>query len=142
MGIFGEKSGSKKRFGAEGKFSPGAHRGQGEGSGSPPPPPMVPGKPWGRPGGVSCYGRGGLAAQVQRSQPRMAVVGTGYSWLRTWFANVGAAVKASGMATIIGVGRLALAYPDFARDIVRNGRLDPYPEKAQCRLNEDRAAKA
>jgi 2,4-dienoyl-CoA reductase-like NADH-dependent reductase (Old Yellow Enzyme family) len=74
----------------------------------------------------------GLAAQVQRSQPQMAVVGTGYSWLRTWFANVGAAAKASGMATIIGVGRLALAYPDFARDIVRNGRLDPQKVCMAC----------
>ena len=33
-----------------------------------------------------------LTAQIQKTYPDMALVGTGYSWLRTLFANVGAAV--------------------------------------------------
>ena len=36
----------------------------------------------------------------------MAFVGTGYSWLRTLFANVGAANKAKGLVTLIGAGRM------------------------------------
>jgi glutamate synthase (NADPH/NADH) small chain len=57
----------------------------------------------------------------------MAFVGTGYSWLRTLFANVGAANKTAGLVTLVGAGRMGFAYPDFARDIIRDGRM--YPEK-------------
>lgn len=69
----------------------------------------------------------GLTAQVQKKFPDIAFVGTGYSWLRTLFANVGAANKAKGLVTLIGAGRMGFAYPDFARDIVNDGRM--YPEK-------------
>jgi glutamate synthase (NADPH/NADH) small chain len=66
-----------------------------------------------------------LTGQMQKAYPRMALVGTGYSWLRTLFANVGAANKSKGLVTIVGAGRMAFAYPDFARDIVTKGRMDP-----------------
>ena len=66
----------------------------------------------------------GLAGEIQKEFPDVAVVGTGYSWLRTLFPSVAAASKANGLATIIGAGRLAFAYPDFAKDIIRKGRLD------------------
>jgi 2,4-dienoyl-CoA reductase-like NADH-dependent reductase (Old Yellow Enzyme family) len=62
---------------------------------------------------------------VQTAYPDMAIGGTGYSWLRTLMANVGAANKAKGLVTIVGGGRMAFAYPDFARDIVRKGKMDP-----------------
>ncbi|MFQ6036588.1 MAG: NADH:flavin oxidoreductase, partial [Sedimentisphaerales bacterium] len=68
-----------------------------------------------------------LAGEIQKEFPDIAVVGTGYSWLRTLFANVAAASKANGLATIIGAGRMAFAYPDFAKDIITTGRM--YPEK-------------
>lgn len=68
-----------------------------------------------------------VTGEIQRQFPDMAFVGTGYSWLRTLFANVGAANKAKGLVTLIGAGRMGFAYPDFARDIVRDGRM--YPEK-------------
>jgi len=67
----------------------------------------------------------GLAGEVQRAFPDVAVVGTGYSWLRALFPCVAAGAKASGLATFIGAGRLALAYPNFAADILREKRLDP-----------------
>lgn len=66
-----------------------------------------------------------LAGEIQRDFPDIAIVGTGYSWLRTLMPNVAAASKANGLATIIGLGRMAFAYPDFARDIISKGRLDP-----------------
>jgi len=56
--------------------------------------------------------------------PDLSVVGTGYSWLRQHFPNVGAGVLGSGGAALVGVGRLALAYPDFARDLMTRGALD------------------
>jgi len=68
-----------------------------------------------------------VTGEIQKQFPDMAFVGTGYSWLRTLFANVGAANKTKGLVTLIGAGRMGFAYPDFARDIIRDGRM--YPEK-------------
>jgi 2,4-dienoyl-CoA reductase (NADPH2) len=68
-----------------------------------------------------------LAGQIQKEFSDIAIVGTGYSWLRTLLPNVAAASKANALATIIGVGRMAFAYPDFAKDIIKKGRM--YPEK-------------
>ncbi len=65
-----------------------------------------------------------LTAEVQHEFPGIAMVGTGYSWLRDFMPNVGAAVKQQGNVTIVGGGRMAFAYPDFARDIIQKGRLD------------------
>jgi 2,4-dienoyl-CoA reductase-like NADH-dependent reductase (Old Yellow Enzyme family) len=65
-----------------------------------------------------------LAGEIQKAYNDVAVVGTGYSWLETLMPNVAAAVKVNGLASIIGVGRMAFAYPDFAKDILRNGKLD------------------
>ncbi|MHC4645512.1 MAG: oxidoreductase [Planctomycetota bacterium] len=65
-----------------------------------------------------------LAGEIQKGFSEIAVVGTGYSWLRTLMANVAAASKKDGLASIIGVGRMAFAYPDFAKDIILKGRLD------------------
>jgi NADPH-dependent glutamate synthase beta subunit-like oxidoreductase/2,4-dienoyl-CoA reductase-like NADH-dependent reductase (Old Yellow Enzyme family) len=66
-----------------------------------------------------------VTGDIQRAFPDMALVGTGYSWLRTLFANVGAANKTKGMVTLVGAGRMGFAYPDFARDIVNDGRMHP-----------------
>jgi len=66
-----------------------------------------------------------LAGEIQKEFPDIAIVGTGYSWLRTLLPNVAAASKANGLASIAGVGRMAFAYPDFAKDIITKGRLDP-----------------
>ncbi|OHB63693.1 MAG: hypothetical protein A2Y77_17990 [Planctomycetes bacterium RBG_13_62_9] len=68
-----------------------------------------------------------LTGEVQKEFPDVALVGTGYSWLRTLLPNVGAANKAKGLVTLIGGGRMGFAYPDFPRDIIRDGRM--YPEK-------------
>ncbi|MHC4365445.1 MAG: oxidoreductase [Planctomycetota bacterium] len=67
----------------------------------------------------------GLAGEIQKEFADIAIVGTGYSWLRTLMPNVAAACKANGLAALIGVGRMAFAYPDFAKDIIHKGRLDP-----------------
>ena len=48
------------------------------------------------------------------------VVGTGFSWLRQFAPNIAAATLDSGWADIIGFGREAFAYPDFAHDILYN----------------------
>lgn len=65
------------------------------------------------------------AAAFQKADPRLPVVGTGYSWLRHFWPNVGAAVIAGDGASFIGLGRGSFAYPDAPLDLRDHGRLDP-----------------
>lgn len=64
-----------------------------------------------------------LAEQVQRAFPELVVIGTGYSWLRHYAAHAGAANVAAGRVSVMGLGRGALAYPDFAADVMERGRM-------------------
>lgn len=66
-----------------------------------------------------------IVRRIQTEFPGMAVIGGGYSWLRQFFANVAAANVKKGWVSLVGVGRLAFAYPDFARDLQQHGRVDP-----------------
>ena len=66
-----------------------------------------------------------IVGEIQKEFPDIAIVGTGYSWLRTLFANVAAANKANGLTTLVGAGRMAFAYPDFAKDIITQGQMSP-----------------
>ncbi len=65
-----------------------------------------------------------MVGDLQRAVPELPLVGTGYSWLRHHFPNVGAGAVTAGMATLIGVGRMAFAYPDFTRDLQSHGKLE------------------
>ncbi|MBM3294174.1 MAG: flavin oxidoreductase/NADH oxidase [Candidatus Aminicenantes bacterium] len=67
----------------------------------------------------------GAAAEIQAAIPGLPVVGTGYSWLRQFAPFVAAGVLERGKAGLIGFGRMAFAYPDFALDLSRRGRFDP-----------------
>ncbi len=72
-------------------------------------------------GGVDRHFR--LTAEVQKTFPDLVVVGTGYSWLRHYAANAGAANVKDGRVSVMGLGRGALAYPDFAADLMEHGRM-------------------
>jgi 2,4-dienoyl-CoA reductase-like NADH-dependent reductase (Old Yellow Enzyme family) len=63
--------------------------------------------------------------QVQNAFPDLPVVGTGYSWLQHFMIHAGAANIKLGRVKLVGVGRGALAYPEFARDALARGELDP-----------------
>ncbi len=65
-----------------------------------------------------------IAGELQRAFPRLPMVGTGYSWLQKFALNAGAANLAGGNIRIFGMGRNALAYPDFAADALEKGELD------------------
>ena len=75
-----------------------------------------------------------IASELQRSSPGTALVGAGYSWLRAFAPGVGAAMVASGRTAVVGLGRGALAYPDFAKDLAARGRLDPRKVCTTCSL--------
>lgn len=74
------------------------------------------------------------AAEIQLAAPRVAVVGAGYTWLRAFGPGVAAAMVASGRTAVAGWGRGALAYPDFAADLIREGRFDSRKTCTTCSL--------
>ena len=63
------------------------------------------------------------AAAVQQAYPNLVVVGTGYSWLRHYAALAGEANARAGYVSMMGLGRGALAYPDFAADLMECGEM-------------------
>jgi 2,4-dienoyl-CoA reductase-like NADH-dependent reductase (Old Yellow Enzyme family) len=63
------------------------------------------------------------AATLQRAHPDVVMIGTGYSWLRQFALNVGEASVRTGNISIVGLGRGALAYPDFAADVLSTGGM-------------------
>lgn len=65
-----------------------------------------------------------VVRNIQRAVEDFPVVGSGYSWLRQYGANIVAGLVRDGWTTLAGFGRGALACPDFAREILTAGRLD------------------
>lgn len=64
-----------------------------------------------------------VARDIQQAIPDLAIVGSGYTWLRQYFPYFAAGAIERGWTTIVGLGRGALAYPDFAKDIFQTGRM-------------------
>ena len=71
-----------------------------------------------------------IAGELQRSFPDLPIVGTGYSWLQKYAINAGARNLAEGNIRFVGIGRGALAYPDFAAAALEDGDLD---ERRVCK---------
>ncbi|MGH9660751.1 MAG: NADH:flavin oxidoreductase, partial [Bryobacteraceae bacterium] len=71
-----------------------------------------------------------IAGELQRAFPDLPMAGTGYSWLQKYAINAGARNLADGNIRFLGVGRGALAYPDFAADALERGELD---ERRVCK---------
>jgi 2,4-dienoyl-CoA reductase-like NADH-dependent reductase (Old Yellow Enzyme family) len=65
-----------------------------------------------------------IAAELQRSFPDLPMVGTGYSWLQKYAINAAAHNLETGAIRIAGLGRAALAYPDFGRAALEKGELE------------------
>jgi NADPH2 dehydrogenase len=71
-----------------------------------------------------------IAGELQRAFPDLPIVGTGYSWLQKYSINAGAKNVAAGNIRFMGIGRGALAHPDFAREALERGELD---ERRVCK---------
>ncbi|OWK38267.1 NADH:flavin oxidoreductase [Fimbriiglobus ruber] len=65
-----------------------------------------------------------IAAAIQAAYPDLPIVGTGYSYLQEFLPHAGAANVRDGRVTFVGVGRGALAQPDWVRQLRAHGRLD------------------
>lgn len=73
-------------------------------------------------------------AVLAKAAPEMVVIGSGYSYVQEWLPHVGQAVVAAGQASMIGIGRMALSYPDLPADVL-TGR--PLRRPQLCRTFSD-----
>jgi 2,4-dienoyl-CoA reductase-like NADH-dependent reductase (Old Yellow Enzyme family) len=73
-------------------------------------------------------------AELARRHPSLVIVGSGYSYLQEWLPNVAQAVVGSGGASMAGLGRMMLAYPTLASDVLA-GR--PIERRSLCRTFSD-----
>ncbi|HLR34531.1 MAG TPA: hypothetical protein VK071_04285 [Tissierellales bacterium] len=73
---------------------------------------------------VSCNRLINGVGDIQKSFPDINIVGVGYSWFRDLASYVGAGSLENGLCKIVGFGREGIAYPDFAKDILNNGKME------------------
>jgi 2,4-dienoyl-CoA reductase-like NADH-dependent reductase (Old Yellow Enzyme family) len=74
------------------------------------------------------------AADLKSRHPGLVVVGSGYSYLQEWLPNVAQAVVARGDVDSVGIGRMALSYPDLPADVLAGLQVD---RRRLCRTFSD-----
>ncbi len=67
----------------------------------------------------------GAAKAMQSAAPEAVIMGAGFSWLRQFSPNVAAGCVEQGWLKLAGFGRQAIAYPDFAANLLKKEALDP-----------------
>jgi NADPH2 dehydrogenase len=55
--------------------------------------------------------------------PDLVYVGSGYSYLQEFLPQVAQALVREGSVDLVGLGRMALSYPELPRDVLEQGRL-------------------
>ena len=70
----------------------------------------------------------GFTALIQKTAGPVPVVGNGYSWLRQFLPQAGAANLAAGRCSFVGLGRSTFAYPELPRDVFSTGTV----KKEKC----------
>jgi 2,4-dienoyl-CoA reductase-like NADH-dependent reductase (Old Yellow Enzyme family) len=75
-----------------------------------------------------------LVAELKRQRPKHVYVGSGYSYLQEWLPYVAQAVIRNDMADFIGIGRLALTYPELCADVLAGRAMQ---SKRLCRTFSD-----
>lgn len=75
-----------------------------------------------------------VTAALKTKQPELLIIGSGYSYLQEWLPHVAQNVVRSGKADFIGLGRMALAYPEMCTEVLQ-GR--PLARKHICRTFSD-----
>jgi 2,4-dienoyl-CoA reductase-like NADH-dependent reductase (Old Yellow Enzyme family) len=75
-----------------------------------------------------------LARRLKAAVPELTYVGTGYSYLQEYVPHVAQAVVRAGWIDAVGLGRMALAYPELPADVLQRGTLE---RKRLCRTFSD-----
>jgi 2,4-dienoyl-CoA reductase-like NADH-dependent reductase (Old Yellow Enzyme family) len=75
-----------------------------------------------------------IARQCKAAFPDWPMVGSGYSYLQDFLPHVAQAVVRAGWIDWVGLGRMALAYPELPADALLEGRIG---RKRICRTFSD-----
>jgi len=75
-----------------------------------------------------------VTARLKKAFPELCIVGSAYSYLQEYLPNVAQNVIRNGCADFVGLGRMALCYPEMPGDILRGKKLQ---RKAICRTFSD-----
>ena len=75
-----------------------------------------------------------VTAALKASFPDLTIVGSGYSYLQDWLPNVAQATVSAGMTDFVGLGRMALSYPELPADLLEGSGLQ---RKRICRTFSD-----
>jgi 2,4-dienoyl-CoA reductase-like NADH-dependent reductase (Old Yellow Enzyme family) len=75
-----------------------------------------------------------ITTDLKAAFPALTIVGSGYSYLQDWLPNVAQAAVRAGMTDFVGLGRMALSYPELPADLLA-GR--PLQRKRICRTFSD-----
>jgi NADPH2 dehydrogenase len=75
-----------------------------------------------------------VSAQLKAAVPEMMMVGSAYSCLQDWLANVAQAAVRQGDVDLVGIGRMVLAYPQFPADVLAG---KPMQRNRICRSFSD-----
>jgi len=73
-------------------------------------------------------------ARLKAEFPRLVFVGSAYSYLQEWLPHVAQFNVRKGLTDFVGLGRMALSYPDLPADVL-SGR--PLQRKSICRTFSD-----
>ena len=82
----------------------------------------------------------GVARQIQATAllkaafPNLVLVGSAYSYLQEWLPHVGQHAVREGLVDFVGLGRVALSYPDLPADVLSGA---PLRRQAICRTFSD-----
>jgi len=75
-----------------------------------------------------------VTARLKAHRPELLLVGSAYSYLQEWLPNVAQHVVRTHMADFVGLGRMALPYPDLVADVLAGRPLD---RRRICRTFSD-----
>jgi 2,4-dienoyl-CoA reductase-like NADH-dependent reductase (Old Yellow Enzyme family) len=75
-----------------------------------------------------------VTAELKRRHPGLVVVGSGYSYLQEWLPNVAQYQVRTGNVDVVGIGRMALTYPELCADVLAGRELD---RRRVCRTFSD-----
>jgi 2,4-dienoyl-CoA reductase-like NADH-dependent reductase (Old Yellow Enzyme family) len=74
------------------------------------------------------------ARELKAAFPDLGIMGSGFTYLQEFLANVAQAVVRAGWVDFVGLGRMVLAYPELPADVLA-GR--PLQRKRLCRTFSD-----
>ncbi len=75
-----------------------------------------------------------ITAELKADFPDLTFVGSGYSYLQDWLPHVAQAAVSAGMTDFVGLGRMALSYPELPADLLAGRQLQ---RKRICRTFSD-----